>query len=187
MEELRQSNISDDELQALVEALLFAAGEPLKLATISEICEVTETRMQDILTGLADTYTNNGSGLLLRKADESYFFTTDPKWQEYLARLFRPEHRPALTNAAYEVLACIAYNQPCTRAQVELVRGVNSDHLISRLVERGLIEESGQLDLPGKPAVFSVTAYFLQEFGLNSVADLPAHEMLMYDILNKLS
>lgn len=185
--ELKNSINSDDELESLVEALLFASAEPISIANLCSICDVSAARISDILKILADRYGRENSGITLRTVQDEYFLTTKSCWQEYLARLFRPEYRPSLSNAAYEVLACIAYNQPCTRTQIEQVRGVNSDTLVSRLLERGLIEETGQLDLPGRPAVFCVTEHFLQEFGLNSVDDLPAQEMLMYDILNQLS
>ncbi len=184
---LKTTIIDDDELKSLIEALLFAAAEPLALSNICQICDMSQARVMDILALLEEKYAAKDSGLQLRSVEDKYYLATKSQWQEYLARLFRPEHRPALSNAAYEVLACIAYNQPCTRAQIEQVRGVNSDTLVSRLLERGLIEETGQLDLPGRPAVFSVTEHFLQEFGLKSVDDLPTQEMLMYDILNQLS
>ncbi len=179
--------MTDDKLKAIVEALLFASGDPLSIKSIAEITEQSEIRIEDVLHLLADELASDSRGLMLRQINSSYALTTKMELTDFVARLFRPEHRPALTNAAYEALACIAYNQPCTRAQVEHVRGVNSDSLISRLLERGLIEETGQLDVPGKPSLFSVTELFLREFGLQSTSELPAQEMIMYDSLQQLA
>ena len=89
------------------------------------------------------------TGLMLRIIDNKAFLTAKPKLKEIVSRLYRPQNRPALSQASYETLAAIAYNQPCTRAQVEEIRGVNSDGIISRLLERNLIQEVGTLDLPG--------------------------------------
>jgi segregation and condensation protein B len=100
-----------------------------------------------------------------------------------LQRLFQPRHRPPLSQAAYETLAIIAYNQPVTRAQVEAVRGVNSDSIMARLVERNLIMETGHLETPGRPILYATTEQFLLDFGLRSVKDLPPMEMLMYGTL----
>jgi segregation and condensation protein B len=91
-----------------------------------------------------------------------------------------------LTQAAYETLAIIAYNQPATRSQIESIRGVGSDSIVSRLIERGLVREAGTLDAPGRPTLFETTEDFLQEFGLRSVHDLPSMEMMMYGTLREI-
>lgn len=120
---------------------------------------------------------------MLREAEGSWFFCTKPEQADVLQRLFQPRHRPPLSQAAYETLAIIAYNQPVTRSQVEAVRGVNSDSIITRLMERNLINEAGSLDAPGRPTLFVTTDQFLIDFGLRSVKDLPPMEMLMYGTL----
>ncbi len=178
---------SDTELLAIIEALLFASGDPLSIKTISDIIEIDENRVQDLCQFLLRKYENDEEcGIQIRQLENAYCITTKPELKEYLARLFRPKHLPSLSNAAYETLAAIAYNQPVTKSQIELVRGVNSDSLVNRLVERGYVEETGQLDLPGRPAVFSTTQKFLLEFGLKSTDDLPNVDLLMYDTIERL-
>ena len=100
--------------------------------------------------------------------------------------MFGPRQSPPLSQASYETLAVIAYNQPCTRAQVELVRGVSSDSIISRLIDRGWIEECGNLDAPGRPSLFSTTEQFLLEFGIESVDELPSMELMSYKTIRDL-
>jgi segregation and condensation protein B len=125
-------------------------------------------------------------GLMVREADGAWFLTTKPTTIESLRRLYQPRSRPALTQAAYETLAIIAYNQPATRSQIESIRGVGSDSIVSRLIERGLVREAGTLDAPGRPTLFETTEDFLQEFGLRSVHDLPSMEMMMYGTLREI-
>lgn len=178
---------SDTELIAVIEGLLFASGDPLTVKSIAEIVELSENRVADLCQYLSKKYAEDEeTGIEIRQIEDTYCITTKPQLKEYLARLFRPEHLPSLSNAAYETLAAIAYNQPVTKAQIEMVRGVNSDSLVNRLVERGYVEETDQLNLPGRPAVFCTTRKFLLEFGLKSTDDLPNVDLLMYDTIERL-
>jgi len=173
---------NDSEAVAVIEAVLFASGDPISSETLSEITDLSLTEINDLCHRLKTRYQDCAeSGLILKQMENTYCITTKPEYKEYIARLFRPQHLPSLSNAAYETLAAIAYNQPVTKAQVELIRGVNSDSLVNRLVERGYVVETGNLDLPGKPAVFSTTNKFLLEFGLKSTSDLPSVDLLMYE------
>lgn len=173
-----------EDVPAAVEALLFASGDPLTLEQLHRILQVDRDKLRRTMDELKDRYARDRSrGLLLREADGTFVLSTKPNQLDVLSRLFSPRHRPPLTPAAYETLAVIAYNQPVTRAQIEAVRGVNSDNVISRLVERNLIREVGNLEAPGRPALFATTDQFLLDFGLRSVSDLPPMEMLMYGTL----
>lgn len=173
--------VSDEQLPAVLEALLFAAGDPLPLEKISQICGRDREELQPFLQRMAARFAADDSrGLLLRQIDDRYYLSTKPACREVLQRLFLPRQRPPLSQAAYETLAIIAYNQPVTRAQVEDVRGVNSDSIISRLIERGLVEEAGNLEAPGRPLLYRTSEQFLIDFGLTSVRELPPMEMLMY-------
>ncbi len=176
--------LSSAELPAALEALLFAAGDPLPLDKLVAITGQPRQLLENVLAGLADQLARDPRrGLLLRRVEEGYFFSTKPNQKEVLERLFLPRNRPPLSQAAYETLAVVAYNQPVTRAQVEAVRGVNSDSIMARLVERGLLAEAGQLDSPGRPFLYVTTEQFLLSFGLSSVQELPPLEMLMYGTL----
>jgi segregation and condensation protein B len=172
------------DLPAALEAVLFAAGDPLSLERIQQITGVERQELQRLLGALGDRYARDHQrGLLLREIEGRYFLCTKPAMKTVLARLFQPRQRPPLSQAAYETLAIIAYNQPVTRAQVEAVRGVNSDSIIGRLIERNLIREVGNLEAPGRPLLFATTDQFLLDFGLRSVRDLPPMELLMYGTL----
>ncbi|NLK01716.1 MAG: SMC-Scp complex subunit ScpB [Clostridiaceae bacterium] len=178
---------SDSDLMAAAEAVLFAAGDPIAVDVLAKILELSVAETFLLLEQLQRKYQRDvQTGLMLRIIDSKAFLTAKPKLKEIVSRLYRPQNRPALSQASYETLAAIAYNQPCTRAQVEEIRGVNSDGIISRLLERNLIQEVGTLDLPGKPAIFTVTDHFLIEFGLKSAQDLPAADFVMYKTLDAL-
>ncbi len=179
--------IEPDDQQAAIEALLFAAGDPLSFDKIRQITGIDKQRLTLVLQDMADRYLRDRSrGIMLRQADGKYSLATKPGFFDVIARLYQPRHRPPLSQAAYETLAIIAYNQPVTRAQVEAVRGVNSDSIISRLLERNLIYEAGTLDAPGRPSLFATTEQFLLDVGLASVDSLPPMEMLMYGTLRDL-
>jgi len=177
-------HLSSEEAPAALEALLFAAGDPLPLEKLRQITGLERAVLENILNNMAERYLRDRQrGILLREVEGAWMFSTKPGLQEVLQRLFQPRHRPPLSQAAYETLAIIAYNQPVTRAQVEAVRGVNSDSIISRLIERNLIRETGTLEAPGRPTLFATTEQFLLDFGLRTVKDLPPMEMLMYGTL----
>jgi len=176
--------LSPEDAPAALEALLFAAGDPVPLEKLQQITGLERHALRNILGNMADRYLRDRQrGLLLREVEGSWLLCTKPGQSDVLGRLFQPRHRPPLSQAAYETLAIIAYNQPVTRAQVEAVRGVNSDSIISRLIERNLVSEAGNLDTPGRPTLFATTEQFLLDFGLRSVKDLPPMEMLMYGTL----
>jgi segregation and condensation protein B len=175
------------ELPAALEAILFASGEPIGIERLSEATGLDKERLLRALRDLEErTAADPRRGLMVREADGSWFLSTKPSVVEPLRRLFQPRTRSPLSQAAYETLAIIAYNQPATRAQVENVRGVGSDSIVARLIERGLVREAGTLDAPGRPTLFETTEQFLQEFGLRSVHDLPSMEMMMYGTLREI-
>ena len=175
------------EVSAACEALLFASGESMSLSKLSEILNTDKKLIEEALDKLIVEYTNDPwGGLLIRKIEDSYIMCTKPGMKKVLERYFSPKAKPPLSQASYETLAVIAYNQPVTRAQVEAVRGVSSDSIISRLLDRGWICESGYLDAPGRPSLFSTTEQFLLEFGIESVDELPSMELMSYKTIRDL-
>lgn len=179
--------VAQEDLAAVLEALLFASGEPIGLERLSDATGVEKDRIRRALLDLEEkTSADPRRGLMVREADGSWFLTTKPATVDALRRLYQPRSRPPLTQAAYETLAIIAYNQPATRSQIEGVRGVGSDSIVARLIERGLVREAGTLDAPGRPTLFETTEDFLQEFGLRSVHELPSMEMMMYGTLREI-
>ena len=175
------------EVSAACEALLFASGESMSLSKLSELLNTDKKLIEEALDKLIVEYTNDPwGGLLIRKIEDSYIMCTKPGMKKVLERYFSPKAKPPLSQASYETLAVIAYNQPVTRAQVEAVRGVSSDSIISRLLDRGWICESGYLDAPGRPSLFSTTEQFLLEFGIESVDELPSMELMSYKTIRDL-
>ena len=176
--------ITAQELPGAIESILFISGDPVPVDKLADILNCSKNAVTEALKHLTERYAGNPwSGLEIRKTEDSYAIMTRPSQKKILDRMFGPRQVPPLSQASYETLAVIAYNQPCTRAQVELVRGVSSDSIISRLLDRGWIEEAGNLDAPGRPSLFKTSRKFLTEFGIESVKDLPPLELMSYQTI----
>lgn len=169
------------------EALLFASGDGLTAEELQAYLSVEEEELDLVLQSLQSKLAGDpDTALMLCQAGERYLLTIKPELRQDLAELSNSAQNFKLSPASYEVLATVLYNQPVTRAQVELVRGVNSDGIMTRLLERGLLEECGVLEQPGRPAVFRVTDKFMLEMGLKSAKDLAPLELLMYENIRAL-
>lgn len=161
-------------IECAVEGILFAAGEPVKAAKLASVLEVSIEKISETVEKLKNSYDNNMRGLKIIDIDEGYQLCSRPEYYAYIQDILGEQRRQALSNAAMEALAIIAYKQPVTKGQVEFIRGVNSDGAVNRLAERGLVEECGRLDAPGRPILFRTTQNFLRCFGLKTPQDLPA-------------
>lgn len=182
--EEEEFSLPTDEAKAAVETILFAAGDPVPVDRIASILGYDKEKTRKILSEMTEESKFGAkSGLMIRALDDNYTISTKPSMEKILKRMFLPRNRPPMTQAAYETLAIIAYNQPVTRSQVEAVRGVGSDSIIARLLEKNLIQECGSLDAPGRPTLFGTSELFLKEFGLSSYRDLPPMDMMMYGTL----
>lgn len=189
MEEQNADNfqIPIQELSSACEAMLFVSGDPISLSRMCEITGCSSESVEKAMDTLISRYKDNmWGGLLIRRVEDSYVMCTKPGMKKIIDRMFQPRMRPPLSQASYETLAAIAYNQPVTRSQVEAVRGVSSDSIISRLVDRGWVTEAGTLDAPGRPTLFKTTDQFLKEFGIESVDDLPQMELMSYKTIRDL-
>lgn len=160
-------------LQGIIESILFAAGEAVRTDKIAQIAEISIKCAKEELEKLSTYYTEQKRGFALIELDDGYQICTRPEYYTYVQAMAGMKRQQGLSNAAFEALSIIAYNQPVTRATIEYVRGVNSDGAVQRLVERGLVEERGRLDAPGKPILYGTTHEFLRTFGLRSLDDLP--------------
>lgn len=165
------------EIENILEAVLFAAGDSVPLDKLSEIIGQDKKTTEKILSNLDMKYKNSPRGIMLRQLGTSYQLCTRPEYEDYIAMLGMGRKKQGLSQAAYETLAIIAYHQPVTRAQVEQIRGVNSDNVIVKLMEKNLIQETGRQDSPGKPRLYGTTEEFLRVFGFNSLNDLPLVDM----------
>ena len=157
-----------------LEAMLFAHAEPVEAERLADALRLSTVETQELLERLQQRYDEQESGLtLLRFEPDRWQMTTRPYYGEMVKRILDTRRNAPLSPAALEVLAVIAYNQPVSRSFIEQVRGVDSSSTVTKLLEKGLIEEAGRLDLPGKPVAFQVTDTFLRVFGLASLRDLP--------------
>ena len=163
-------------IESIIEGVLFAAGDSVSIEKLADITDVDTKTLKSIINNLADKYDNEKSGLMIISLEDSYQMCTRPDYQEYIKKLAEPKRAHNLSNAALEVLSVIAYRQPVSKTAIEQIRGVSSDTIVNRLVERGLVKEAGRLDAPGKPVLFKTTEEFLRCFNLKSLKELPEYE-----------
>ena len=161
-----------EDLVAFYEALLFVAERPLTLAELAEQGSVPRTQAEAALGTLESELDSADRGLRLQRHDDAYQLVTAPDVGERLAG-FAAREVARVTPAALEALAIVAYRQPCTRSEIDRVRGVDSDYVVRSLLHRRLITEVGRRDTPGRPILYGTTFTFLERFGLTSLDDLP--------------
>ena len=161
-------------LQNTLEAVLFAVGEPIELERLAQALEVDELLLSQVLENLRASYDERDSGLCILKLDDKYQICSKKEYADSIRKVLEIKRNAPLSQAAFEVLAIIAYNQPVTKAFTEQIRGVDCSAVISTLCQRGLIEEKGRLDLPGRPLIYGTTPNFLRCFCLTSLNDLPS-------------
>ena len=162
-----------DNIKYAIEGILFAAGEPVKAARLAVVLDKNVDEIEAAAKALKEEYDRDRRGFNIIEIAEGYQICSRPEYYTYIREILGEQRNQPLSNAAMEALAIIAYKQPVTRAMIEKVRGVNSDGCVNRLYERGLIEEAGRLDAPGRPILYRTTDTFLRCFGLRTPRDLP--------------
>lgn len=169
---------------AILEAIIFASGKPVEKADLEAFFDLSSKDLEDLIKQLKIKYEDSKHGFELRIIGSAVAFATKTEVKDEIAGFFNSEiKRTKLTQANYETLAVVAYNEPVTRADIEEVRGVNSDSALHRLIEKGLVEMTGTLDAPGRPALFGVTELFLQLYGIENLNQLELMDMLMYETI----
>ena len=163
-----------EEKLGAIEAVLFAGGEPVEIYRLSEAVGVDTSTLASMIKLLNERFSDCGGGICIKKLENSYQMCTREEFAPYIRKALETKKSAPLSNAAMEALTIIAYNQPVSKGFVENVRGIDSSSVINNLVEKGLVEEAGRLDVPGKPIVYRTTAVFLRCFGFSSLSDLPA-------------
>lgn len=163
-------------LDAVIEALLFVTPQPVTVQQLAAGTEQTSQAIENSLRILRARYENSG-GLALQEHKGKYQITTKPSIGGVIEKFLGLQATSRLSRAGIESLAIIAYKQPVTRPQLDEIRGVNSDGVLKSLLSKGLIEETGRADGPGRPIIYGTTNEFLQYFGLNSLQDLPPLEL----------
>jgi len=164
-----------------LEALLFVSDEPLPAPLLAQALGVDRGTADAMCDGLANALVERGSGLVLRPVAGGWRLFTHPDTQEVVERFILSSRQARLTKASLETLAIVAYKQPVTRHQVSSIRGVNSDGVLRALTDRGLIEEAGRDEGPGRPLLYATTPRFLERLGLPSLAALPSLAPLLSD------
>lgn len=159
-------------LEASIEALLFVSPNAISSKQIADVLGVTTRVIEKALKSMDENFKNRG--IRIQKSREGYKFTTAPEAAIIVESYLNLETISKLTQAALETLAIIAYQQPITRPMIDAVRGVNSDSVIKNLLSKGLVEEAGRSESPGRPILYITSPEFLQYFGLSSLKDLPA-------------
>lgn len=165
--------MNQKKLRAAVEAMLFAYAEPIGADKLAQALQMPVSSVEPVLEELRTRYAREDSGLCLLHLNTHWQLATKADFAEPVRRVLDTRRSVPLGPAAMETLTVIAYNQPVSRAFIEQVRGVDSSSSVSGLLQKGLIEEAGRLDLPGHPVSFRTTDVFLRCFGLSSLADLP--------------
>lgn len=173
----------------MVEAVLFAAAEPIEYTKLASVLGMDDEQILLSMDALNEKYSADNSGICLLKLDTKYQLCSKKEYVEAVRNVLDLKRNAPLSQAAFEVLAIVAYNQPITKPYIEQIRGVDCSGVVNTLCQRGLVEEKGRLDVPGRPVLYGTTADFLRCFSLNSLDDLPElpqsdKEVLMSDVDN---
>ena len=166
-------NLEMKEIEAAIEGILFASGEPVAIDRICIAMDMDKATVELVLQRLADYYAYERRGIRLLRMDDSYQLCSAPEYADIIRKAFEIRKPAKLSQPALEVLTIIAYYQPTTRAYVDQIRGVDSSYTVGLLLDRHLIEECGRLQVPGRPRLYRTTQAFLRAFHLNSLDELP--------------
>ena len=162
-----------EKIQSIIESILFAAGRMVSIEELELALEVSRVDLEKILDKMQEEYKEEKRGIELIKLNNGYQLCSKKENYEYIYQIIDKRNKPKLSNAALETLSIIAYNPKISRAEIEAIRGVSVDATIYKLLEYGLIEEAGKLDLPGRPMSYKTSDEFLRLFGYSSLDELP--------------
>lgn len=165
--------MEEKEIRSALEAVLFTTGKAEKISDLAKALECDRDVVEQTIRDLSLQYETEGRGIRIIELEDAWQMCTNPDWYDVLIRLELQPKKPKLTEVQLETLSVIAYRQPVTKAEIERIRGVNSDHAVNKLVEYGLVRELGRAKLPGRPILFGTTEEFLRAFGVSSKDDLP--------------
>ncbi len=164
------------EIQRIVEAILFAAGERIEISRLAAVLEVDQKEIVTAVDALADEFAFNRRGVRILKLENGYQMVSSGEMADYVTKALETRKPPRLSASQLETLTIVAYYQPATKAMVEQIRGVDSSYSVGALLNKKLIEEAGRLNVPGRPILYRTTPDFLRTFGLRSLEELPAIE-----------
>ncbi len=162
-----------NKIKSIIEAILFAVGRPVAKKDLVLSLEIAEEDIESIVANMQEEYQQQARGIEIIKIEDSYQLCSKKELYDFVYPILDKRSKPNLSNAALETLAIIAYNPKISRAEIEAIRGVSADACVYKLLEYGLIEEGGKIDLPGKPMSYQTTSDFLRMFGYTSLEELP--------------
>ena len=169
-----------DQLKRIIEAILFAAGEPVELERLAKTAECDPSDIEEAARSLMDEYAFDRRGIRIIRLEHAYQMCSSGELSSYVTKALETRKPPKLSASQLETLTIIAYYQPATTAYVEQIRGVYSSYSVNALLNKHLIEESGRLNVPGRPILYRTTPDFLRTFGLQSLEDLPEIEKMQF-------
>ncbi len=172
--------MDSNELQRVIEAILFASGERIEVSRLSEVLEVDPDEIQKAADALANHLAFERRGIRVLKLEDGYQMVSSGEMADYVTKALETRKPPKLSSSQLETLTIIAYYQPATKALVEQIRGVDSSYSVGALLNKMLIEEAGRLNVPGRPIQYKTTPDFLRTFGLQSLEDLPPIEKVNF-------
>ena len=161
------------EIQRIVEAILFAAGERIEISRLAAVLEVDQEEIVTAVDALADEFAFNRRGVRILKLENGYQMVSSGEMADYVTKALETRKPPRLSASQLETLTIVAYYQPATKAMVEQIRGVDSSYSVGALLNKKLIEEAGRLNVPGRPILYRTTDNFLRVFGISSLEELP--------------
>ena len=162
-----------DKIKQIIESIMFALGREVSINELSSVLELSPENVQEIVESMKVEFEEAGRGIQIINVNDGYQLCSRKENYEYIYQIIDKRNKPNLSQAALETLAIIAYNPKITRAEIESIRGVNSDGTIYKLLDHNLIEDAGRLDAPGRPTTYKTTKEFLRLFGYTSLEDLP--------------
>lgn len=168
------------ELQRIIEAILFAAGERIEIGRLAAVLEVDADEIESAVDVLANDLAYQRRGIRILKLEDGYQMVSSGEMADYITKALETRKPPKLSASQLETLTIIAYYQPATKAMVEQIRGVDSSYSVGALLNKNLIEEAGRLNVPGRPIQYQTTPDFLRTFGLSSLKDLPDIEKVSF-------
>ena len=172
--------MDSNELQRALEAILFASGERIEISRLAEVLEVDPDEIQKAADELANNFAFERRGIRVLKLEDGYQMVSSGEMADYVSKALETRKPPKLSSSQLETLTIIAYYQPATKTLVEQIRGVDSSYSVGALLNKKLIEESGRLNVPGRPILYKTTPDFLRTFGLQSLEDLPPIEKVNF-------
>lgn len=168
--------INSNKLKSIIEALLFVSDKPVSIKIFKSIFNIQDNQLYEVIDELMNEYNQKKSGILIIKIDDSYQMVTNPEYSDWIKIFQNFNTNNKLSEQAFETLAIIAYKQPVTKAEIDKIRGVNSEYAIKTLMDRKLIKIIGKKEVPGRPFIYGTTKEFLKLFGISSLNELPGFD-----------